>query len=124
MAINYAEYATSGEFQKFAEVGDQVAGVLTKVEEGKDFNNNPCPVLYLEIDSEGTERIVSASQVMLKQALAEHAPQVGDKVRITYSGVGDAKPGKAPAKLFTVEVKRGPFTTVAAQVTASVEDPF
>lgn len=123
MGFDYAQYSVSGEYQKFENVGDRVAGILTKVEEGRDFNGNPCPVLHIETDS-GEERTVTASQVMLKSALAEQAPQPGDKVRITYSGIGDAKPGKAPAKLFTVEVKRGPFETAKKSAPADDDAPF
>ena len=107
MVFDYSTYANSGEYVKFENVGDAVIGVIKVVREGRDFNGNPCPELILE-DDEGEERTVTAAQVLLKAALAEKAPQKGDRVRVTYSGVGDAKPGKAPAKLFTVDVKPGP----------------
>jgi hypothetical protein len=43
---------------------------------------------------------------MLKAALAEHEPDEGDWIRITYTGDGERKPGRAPTKLFAVEVRR------------------
>jgi hypothetical protein len=92
------------------------------VRQGSDFNQNPCPELVLEQD-DGEEITVTAGQVMLKRALAEKAPQTGDKIRITYSGVGDGRPGRAPAKLFTVDVKPGPHEVVQSIVRNS-EDPF
>lgn len=107
-AFDYDKYATSGDFVKFENVGDNVIGIVKDIREGRTFNGDPCPELLLE-DDEGEERTVTAGQVLLKAALAEQAPQKLDRVRITYSGIGDAKPGKAPAKLFTVEVKKGPF---------------
>lgn len=113
MSFPYDKYATSGEYVKFENVGDQIVGVIKAVREGRDFNGNPCPELVLEDDA-GTERIVTAQQVMLKAALAEKRPDEGDKVRIIYSGAGEAKPGKAPAKLFTVDVKAGPHEVKAA----------
>ena len=122
MAFNYDRYATSGTFVKFEEVGDQVAGVIKTVREGKTFKGDPCPELVIE-DKDGEERIVTAGQVMLRQALAEQQPQERDKVRITYSGVGEAKPGQAPPKLFTVEVKKGPHELTNAAV-ANSEEPF
>ena len=121
-AFDYSKYAGSGEYFKFEEVGDQIVGVIKEVREGRTFNNDPCPELILE-DDEGEERTVTASQVLLKAALAEKAPQKGDKIRITYSGVGEAKPGKAPPKEFTVDVKPGPHEIQKPTVRNS-EDPF
>lgn len=120
--FDYSRYATSGDYVKFEEVGDAIIGVVKDVREGRTFNGDPCPELILE-DGDGDEHTVTASQVMLKAALAEHAPQVGDKIRIVYSGVGDAKPGQAPAKLFTLDVKKGPFEIRQPAVRNS-EDPF
>lgn len=122
MGFDYDKYATSGEYVKFENVGDSVIGVIKQVREGADFKGNPCPELVLE-DDEGNERTVSAGQVMLKAALAEKRPSEGDRVRIVYSEVGDAKPGKAPAKLFTVDVKPGPHE-VKQPTVANSEDPF
>lgn len=123
MAFDYTKYASgTGEYVKFENVGDQVIGVVKQVREGRTFNGNPCPELVLE-DESGEERTVTAGQVMLRAALAEKQPQPGDKVRITYSGVGDAKPGQAPPKLFTVDVKPGPHELQHPAV-ANTDDPF
>lgn len=122
MSFDYDKYANTGEFVKFADVGDQVVGVITELFEDRDFNGNPCPGITL-VDDEGNTHTVTASQVMLRAELAEKRPQVGDKVRITYSGIGDAKPGKAPAKLFTIDVKPGPHEVKAAAPVAD-DAPF
>lgn len=103
MAYNWDEYKNSGDFVSFKEVGDHVIGIIKMIRTGTDFNDKPCPELIIE-DAQGDERTVTASQVMLKAALAEKAPQIGDRIRIVYSGIGDAKPGKAPAKQFTVDI--------------------
>jgi hypothetical protein len=123
MSFDYNQYASNGDYATFKEVGDQVVGIIKAVREGRDFNGNPCPELILETGDDGDETTVTAGQVLLKAALAEKAPQVGDKIRITYSGVGDAKPGKAPAKLFTVDVKAGPHE-IQQPVVANSEAPF
>lgn len=123
MSFDYDKYAQSGDFIKFDEVGDQVIGVIKEVREGKDFNGNPCPELVLELD-DGEEKTVTAGQVRLKAVLAEKRPQVGDKIRITYSGVSrDAKPGRAPAKEFTVDVKAGPHELQQPAV-SNTDAPF
>jgi hypothetical protein len=122
MSFDYDKYAGSGEYVKFEDVGDQVIGVIKDIREGRTFNGDPCPELVLE-DDEGDERTVTAGQVRLKAALAEKRPQKGDRVRIVYSGVGEAKPGKAPPKEFTVDVKQGPHE-VQQEAVANTTEPF
>ena len=120
MPYDWDEFKNTGDFVSFREVGASVTGVVKMIRTGTDFNNNPCPEIILE-DDKGEERTVTAGQVLLKAALAEKAPQVGDKIRIVYSGVGDVRPGKAPAKQFTVEVKKG---SKPVAVAAAADDPF
>lgn len=123
MSYNWEEFTNNGDFVSFKEVGDQVVGVIKQIRTGKDFNGNPCPELILDVD--GEEKTVTAGQVLLKAALAEKAPQVGDKVRIIYSGIGEARPGKAPAKQFTVDVKTDKAPGKAkASVAAADDDVF
>lgn len=119
MSFNWEDFTSNGDFVTFKEVGDSVIGVIKALRTGKDFNGNPCPELILEVD--GEEQTVTAGQVLLKAALAEKAPQVGDKIKIVYSGIGEARPGKAPAKQFTVEVKPGEPVKAAR---AAVDAPF
>jgi|SRR5690554_2844561 len=119
--FDWDNYTQTGDWITFKSIGDQVVGIIKAIRQGKDFNGNPCPELILEVD--GDEKTLTAGQVMLKAALAEQRPSVGDKVRIRYSGDGDARPGKAPAKLFTVDVKKGPHELANATV-ANSEDPF
>lgn len=121
MSFEYDRYLDSGDYVKFNEVGDQVIGVIKEVREGKDFNRQPCPELVLETDD--GEKTLTAGQVRLKAELAEKRPQVGDKIRVVYSGVGDAKPGNAPPKLFTVDVKEGPHE-MKDPVPSNSEAPF
>ena len=98
------EFQTTGDWVTFDQVGDKVVGTVKAVRRGKDFNGNPCPELIIDVDDQG-EKTLTAGQVMLKSALADKRPQAGDRIAIVYSGIGDAKPGKAPAKLFDVTVK-------------------
>lgn len=128
MSFDYNNYTQNGDWVTFNDVGDGVIGTVQSIHEGADFKGNPCPELVI-VDDNGDEKILTAGQVMLKAALAEKSPQVGDKIRIVYSGIGEAKPGKAPAKLFTIDVKEGTPETVrdmaanaAAAKTMSKED--
>lgn len=113
MPLDYDKYSSSGTYMKFNEIGDQIVGVIKEAREGKDYNGDPCPELVLE-DEDGNERIVSAGQALLKAALAEKRPNELDKIRITYSGNSEGKPGRNPAKQFTVDVKEGPHEVKAA----------
>lgn len=121
---DWDQYKKTGGYVSFKEVGDSVVGTIKSVRTGTDFNFNPCPELVLILD-DGEERTLTAGQVMLSAALTEKRPQVGQKIRIVYSGIGEAKPGKAPAKLFTVDVKDGdPATVLEMQATVAATDPF
>ena len=123
MSFDWDQFKQNGDFVRFENVGDQVVGTIKAIREGRDFNGNPCPELVLEVSDEGDEMTLTAGQVLLKSALAEQAPEVGNRIRIVYSGVGPAKPGKAPAKEFTVEVKPGNHPMAQAAV-ANTESPF
>lgn len=107
VALNWSKYksAEGSRFFKFAEIGDSISGTILSIEEGTDFNQRPCPALIIETDEGNKE--VTAGQVMLQAALAEKEPEEGDFITITYYANGEGKPGKAPAKLFKVDVKRG-----------------
>ncbi len=104
MGFDWNEYKSTGDWVTFDSVGDKVVGQVLAIRVGKDFNGQPCPELVLRTD-EG-DKTLTAGQKVLKARLAEEQPQVGDRIAVVYSGVGDAKPGKAPAKLFDVEVQR------------------
>ena len=120
--FSWDDFKQTGDWARFENRGDRVVGVIKALRTGRDFNGNPCPELILEQD-DGSEITVTAGQVMLKAALAEKAPQVGDKIRIVYTGDSEARPGKAPAKLFTVDVKPGPHELQHPAV-ANTDDPF
>lgn len=106
MSYDWDQHKRTGSWVTFENVGDTVIGDILAIRTGTDFAGNPCPELVLRLD-DGEEKTLTAGQVMLKSELAAQAPQVGDRIRIVYSGVGEAKPGKAPAKLFDVAVKSG-----------------
>lgn len=114
------DYKGGGDFVTFQNIGDSVSGEILSIRVGKDFNGNPCPELLLKTD-DGAEKTLTAGQKVLQSALAEERPEVGDRIGIIYSGVGDAKPGKAPAKLFDVAVKRQGSSPAASASGVSAE---
>lgn len=104
--FDWNDFKQTSDWITFDEVGDQVMGTVTAVRVGKDFNGNPCPELVIDLEDDDGEKTLTAGQKILQAKLAEEQPQVGDRIWILYSGVGDARPGRAPAKLFEVKVKR------------------
>lgn len=112
MGFDWNEYKSTGDWITFENVGDRAVGQILAIRQGQDFNGNPCPELVIRTD-EG-DKTLTAGQKVLRARLAEEGPQVGDRIAIVYSGVGDAKPGRAPAKLFDVSVSRGDAAGAAA----------
>lgn len=111
------EFSSSGSWIEFKEVGDKCVGTIKAIRRGTDFNGNPCPELVIDVDGEG-DKTLTASQVMLKAELAAIRPHVGERIAIVYSGIGEAKPGKAPAKLFDVTTKAQEIGTPTGGVSA------
>ena len=119
--FDYDAY-TGGDYVRFNEPGDGVIGTIKAVREGRDFNGNACPELVLEVDDNGAEQTVTAGQVMLRAALAEKRPQVGQRIRIVYTRNGPVGAGGNPAKEFTVDVKDG--QPLVSPAVANSEEPF
>lgn len=103
MGFEWDNYGTGRTFATFKEIGDKVHGRIIDIREGTDFNGRPCPELEFQED-DGTIVVWTVGQVVGQQRLAETKPQVGWTIEVRYSGHGEGKPGRAPAKLFTVEV--------------------
>ena len=97
--IQWDEFGAS-EFVKFATVGDTVAGKITNIRIGQDFNGNPCPVLDLETKT--GSRTVTAGQANLKSQIVQLRPSVGDSISITYDR--DEKAEKGMKKVFAIKV--------------------
>jgi len=116
-----------GDRFKFNAPGDQIEGEVIGLS-ATTFGGTADPTPVLTIRTAGGDKDVTASQRVLISRLAEAAPEVGDYVVIRYDGEADnARPGKSPAKLFTVTVKRrqtDPATPPVPQTWASDEEPF
>lgn len=86
-------------------IGDSITGYVTKIETETSYDKRS-PVLTLQVDTQGRERTVKASQTQLKRVLAELNVQVGDKVRITlHELVNTGQP--QPMKVFDVQHRAG-----------------
>lgn len=127
MGFDWTKYQDGARF-KFIHPGDKVEGEVVKISV-TTFGGQAEPTPQLDIKtSSGNVLSVAASQTVLCSRLAEEAPEVGDIVSITYTGEADkAAPGRSPAKLFDVIVKRGETTAAPATQTPPVneaDEPF
>ena len=122
MAVfNYDDYTGSADYITWTNPGDQIAANILAISEGTDFNGNKCPELILDV--EGDQLTLTAGQAMLKRLLAEHRPQIGDRIRITYTGDEKTERG-GTKKIFTLEVKTGVGESKIRTQAVADEAPF
>jgi hypothetical protein len=118
-----------GERFKFVNPGDAIEGeILSITTTTFGGTADPTPVITLK-KTDGKITEVTASQTVLCSRLAEEGPDIGDFLSMTFTGVADnAKPGRSPAKLFDVIVKReGEVPPTSASEPAAADeanDPF
>ncbi len=82
----------------YEEDGDFIEGILVKVE--SDIGANKSNMYTLE--TKPSEFIGIWGSIILDQRMS--LVKIGEKVRITYKGTAEKKPGKNAAKIFKVEV--------------------
>jgi hypothetical protein len=105
--IDWGQFG-SGQFVKFATVGDSVTGVITGLRVGQDFNGAPCPVI--DVDTAGGPQTISCGQAALKATVrdlgAKGEVRVGRTIAVTYTG--DTKAEKGMKKVFSVVLSDAP----------------
>lgn len=117
----------SGDRFKFTTPGDMIEGEVIGLS-ATDFGGTAELTPVLTIRTDQGDRDVTASQRVLVGKLAEQAPEVGDTISIRYDGeAANARPGRSPAKLFTVTVKKAVSADRPADVPETWrqdEEPF
>ena len=83
----------------YGDEGDFIEGVLVAVR--KDVGENKS-MLYSIETSEGVKNVWGATILDSRMGLVN----IGDKIKITYQGLGEASKGKNPPKIFKVEVDK------------------
>jgi hypothetical protein len=126
-SIDWGEFqGASNDWQKFRfeAPGDAISGFLQEVRIATMADGTRMPALTIKTP-DGTDWSLLASQIGLQRALAQHRPATGDQIAIVYTGDAEAKPGKSPAKLFDVVIKRGdePARAAAAPVAPAPAAP-
>lgn len=94
-----------GEYVKFENVGDSVAGTITAIRSHRFDDGSVAPQVLLTTDT-GEERTVTAGQIKLKTELVTQRPEPGDHITITHTEVEKRSGGKT-LKHFDVRVVRG-----------------
>lgn len=96
--------AANSDYIKFENTGDTVTGVIVDIgiQTWQDGSKSPKLVLRTATG----DRVLTASQVQLKNKMAELRPNIGDTIKVTLVGVEKLNGGKTMKK-FDVVVKPG-----------------
>jgi len=95
--------AANSDYIKFENIGDTVTGVIVDIGIQTWADGSKSPKLILRTKT--GDRVLTASQVQLKNKLAEKRPEKGDTLKVTLEGVDKLQGGKT-LKKFDVVVKR------------------
>lgn len=87
-------------FAEFKEIDDSVTGTLIKSEEDVGANKSK---LYT-LEQEGNKIVNVWGCTILDQRMV--GVKLGDMIKIVYKGLGEAKGGKNPPKIFQVLIDR------------------
>lgn len=116
MADFWDEFTNSGDFVKFSEVGDSVAGTITAVRRHMFEDGKVAP--QIELDTADGPKTLTAGQVRLKALFAEKRPGVGDQIKVTLTAI-EKRPGGKTMKEFDLVVGPAP-----AAATPAAADPL
>ena len=97
------EFAPEKKYVLFERVGDSVEGSVVDVSIQRWADGTVAPKITLSTES-GLQ-VITAGAALLKQALAEKRPEVGDFLRVSLTSVQERSPGRW-LKIFSVEVFR------------------
>lgn len=112
-----------GDYVKFNQVGDSVAGIVSAVRAHRFESGDVAPQVLLTTDA-GEEKTVTGGAIRLKAALAEQRPEPGDHITITLSDEEKRAGGKT-LRHWDVKVNRGgaPAGPAAQPQAAQQEQP-
>ena len=108
--INWAELVKQAptfapvEAWKPTNAGDQLVGMLARVDQRPPQNGYAEYPILIVLTDDGQEWAVHAFHTVLKDQLLKTAPQVGDRIRLTYKGKVQGQTREYHS--WTVEVRR------------------
>jgi len=115
----WSEFSQSGDFVKFDNVGDTVAGTITAVRRHMFEDGKVVP--QIELDTADGPKTLTAGQVRLKALFAEKRPNVGDYVTVTMTDIEKRQGGKT-IKSFSLVV--GPQSSAPAAAPVADDGPL
>lgn len=110
----------NGNYAKWENPGDEVVGDVIGKGIGQDLSGNSVPELVVRLDDE-SEVTVTASQAQLRAKLLEARPDVGDRIKITYTK-SEKRDGGKTLKHFDLVVKTGAAKAPVEEVAAAADD--
>jgi hypothetical protein len=130
MSYDWSKVETGGghPFVKFANVGDSVTGVVVAIRDAKLQSDKPeVPCIDLMQDGADEPVTLTVDKADLRAQIPLLNPQVGDKLRVTYTD--DRKTPNGTMKIFTVQHRPGdrteePQTAPPADYAEYSEEPF
>ena len=115
--------ATSSDFVRFENVGDEVVGDVLNVGLHTWPDGKVSAQLTIRTD-DGNDVTMTAGQVRLAAALREEKPEAGDRIKVKFTEV-EKRPGGKTMKHFDVQVAKGAAkNTPAAVVVDDSDAPF
>lgn len=84
---------------KFEKIGDFIEGTLVRTQSDIGVNSS---MLYSLETTQGIKNVWGSKVLDERMGLVK----VGDKVKITFKGLSEAKKGKNAAKIFKVEIDK------------------
>lgn len=113
----------NGNFAKWENPGDEIAGDIVGKGIGEDMQGGQVPQIVVRLDDD-SEVTITASQAQLRAKLLAAKPNVGDRIKVTFTQSENRSGGKT-LKHFEVQVKAGGAknpTPTAEAVAASGDD--
>jgi len=101
----WADIPRGGQYAKWEDVGDRVVGTVTGTAVGSTMDGTACPEITVKTE-DGDELTITAAQAMLKAALMDDPPEVGDVIDIKFVGV-DTRGGRTLKKFLVTVVRDG-----------------
>lgn len=95
--------ASNSDYIKFENIGDTVTGVVVDIGIQTWADGSKSPKLVLRTKT--GDRVLTASQVQLKNRMGELRPEKGDTLKVTLENIEKLQGGKTMKK-FEVVVKR------------------
>jgi hypothetical protein len=116
------ELSAGGDFFKFDNVGTSITGTIQAIKVHRWPDNKVSPQIYI-LKDDGEEEVVTAGQIQLQIKLKELRPNIGDRIKITFTEEEKRPMGKT-LKHFDVQVKAANAVSFGNSVASPSPSPM